>query len=54
MDSKITSERYKVNPKREPYSKYQVMMMTKGKRDIIEVEIDNQLLVQMKLLGVNN
>ena len=29
-------------------------MMTKGKRDITEVDIDNQVLAQMKLLGVNN
>ena len=30
------------------------MMMTKGKRDITEADIDNQVLAQMKLLGVNN
>ena len=29
-------------------------MMTKGKSDITKADIDNQLLVQMKLLGVKN
>ena len=33
-------------------STYQVMMMTKGKSDITKADIDNQVLAQMKLLGV--
>ena len=33
-------------------STYQVMMMTKGKSDFTKIDSDNQVLVQMKLLGV--
>ena len=53
-NGKITSERYKVNYLGGNLSTYQVMMMTKGKSDITKADIDNQVLAQMKLLGVKN
>ena len=43
-------ERYKANYLEGNLSKYQVMRMTKGKSDFTKV--DNQVLVQMKLLGL--
>ena len=52
-NGKITSERYKVNYLEGNLSTYQVMMMTKGKSDITKADIDNQVLAQMKPLGVN-
>ena len=54
-DGKITGEWYKANYLEGNLSKYQVMMMTKRKSDIAEVDIDNHKLAQMdqmKLLGV--
>ena len=50
-NGKITSDRYKANYLEENLSTYQVMMMTKGKIDISKIDIDNQVLAQMKLLG---
>ena len=50
-NGKITSDRYKANYLEENLSTYQVMMMTKGKIDISKINIDNQVLAQMKLLG---
>ena len=54
-DGKITDEWYKANYLEGNLSKYQVMMITKRKSDIAEVDIDNHKLAQMdqmKLLGV--
>ena len=53
MDHKITTERYKVNYLEGNLSKYQATMMATGKSDITQVDIDNQVLAQIKLLGVN-
>ena len=51
-NGKITSDRDKaINYLEENLSTYQVMMMTKGKIDISKIDIDNQVLAQMKLLG---
>ena len=50
-NGKITSDSYKANYLEENLSTYQVMMMTKGKIDISKIDIDNQVLAQMKLLG---
>ena len=50
-NGKITSDRYKANYLEENLSTYQLMMMTKGKIDISKIDIDNQVLAQMKLLG---
>ena len=50
-NGKITSDRYKASYLEENLSTYQVMMMTKGKIDISKIDIDNQVLAQMKLLG---
>ena len=54
-DGKITGEWYKANYLEGNHSKYQVILMTKHKSDIAEVDIDNHKLGQMnqmKLLGV--
>ena len=50
-NGKITSDRYKANYLEENLSTYHVMMMTKGKIDISKIDINNQVLAQMKLLG---